>query len=443
MSKNYHVLALTFISLLLVGIGCTKTDMEAPIVQQDEIRRYLTEEAFNTSTELNRIEQNISFWKDKLAADPEAVTYHTKLGSAYAQRFSVTKDIRDLQKADSLLNKALDMPGGNNVGTMHALANLSITKHHFKEAYEYSNSALEIGDEKRMSMQLKYDAMMERGDYQLAGQILDRLQNPYSFSYLVRLSKFKDYEGQLDSAMHYMEKAQQVVDHSNNLTAWSKSNLADMYGHANQVRQSYEHYLEVLAMTNTGGSYLHSLKGIAWITYAYDKNPELAKEILHFVDEQIHSPDIKPMLAEIAEYEGDAKRKEQLLRAFVKEARKPRYFGMYDATLIDIAATEIDNTDWAMELVEKELTNRPSPQIYDLMAWTLLHRDKPEKALEIIKKHVEGQTHEPVPAYHMAKVYHANGLESEARKYFEEALAAGYELGPVTVNDIKEEMKNL
>lgn len=237
-----------------------------------------------------------------------------------------------------------------------------------------------------------------------------------------------------------MEKAAERIDFNTNLSAWSKSNLGDMYGHDNQVGKSYQAYLDVLEKEKAGGSYLHVLKGIAWIAYAHDNNTELAKKILQFVDDQIGSPDVKLTLAEIAEFEGNTQKKEEYLKAYVEEARKPVYFGMYDAYLIDIAAAEMGQTEWAMQLVEKELDNRPSPQIYDLQAWTYLHQDQPEKALEIIEKHVEGKTYEPVPAYHMARIYDANGMQEKAQKYYKEALAAGYELGPVTVKGIKENM---
>lgn len=53
---------------------------------------------------------------------------------------------------------------------------------------------------------------------------------------------------------------------------------------------------------------------------------------------------------------------------------------------------------------------------------------------------LKAKTYEPVPAYHMARIYDANGMQDKARKYYEEALAAGYELGPVTVNEVRKRL---
>lgn len=442
MIKNKLYLCSIFSALIIAVSGC-KSNSEQPVVQENQIQKYLTNEAFYSSTQLDRIEKNLSFWKEKLKSDTPSVTYRLKLGSAYESRFEVTKDIRDLNRADSLYSDAYERPHGKNVETLQALADLSITKHHFKQAYSFSNAALKIGDQKRSSLMLTFDAMMERGDYKLARQDLDRTANTHNFGFLIRLSKYKDYEGKLDSAIHYMEEAEELGKHSPKLIAWSKSNLGDMYGHDNQVRKSYSNYLQVLAMENTGGSFIHSLKGIAWIAFAHDRNTELALEILHFVDEQIQSPDVKLRLAEIAEYEGREDQKENYQQAFINEAQKPEYYGMYDAQLIELAASEIDSTEWAMDLINKELSNRPSPQIHDLNAWTYYHRGNAKKALQIIREHVEGKTFEPMAVYHMAKIYSANGLVDKARMYLKEAFDAGYELGPIITADIKKELKNI
>ncbi|MDZ7715370.1 MAG: hypothetical protein U5J95_04075 [Balneolaceae bacterium] len=343
-----------------------------------------------------------------------------------------------------LYNVALNAPGGKTPEILQALAQLSISKHQFKKAQKYAFDALEIGYEKQASYALLFDVMMERGDYNLAQKNLDRLSNESSFSYLTRKSKYKDYEGDLDAAIKFMEQAAERVAYNANLTAWSNSNLGDMYGHANRIQESYAHYIKALEGENTSGSYLHSLQGLAWIAYAHDKNFTLATKILEFVDEQLQSPDVKLTLAEIAEYQGNEEQKLAYLRSFVEEAKKPAYFGMYDAYLIDIAASsQLKDTQWAMELVKKELENRPSPQVYDLQAWTYFHQGNHEKALEIVQNHVEGQTYEPVPAYHMAKIYKANGMHEKAEPYFKESLGAAYELGLVIERDVRQELASL
>lgn len=428
------------LSLLL---GCSNKSKDE-IVKQKEISKYLSEDFFKQSTSLENANKSIEFWKNKLASSPKSMSYSAKLAGAYNKRFGITKNIQDLHLADSLYTVSYNASGGRTPENIQALAQLSITKHNFKEAQQHGFDALAEGYKKQASHLLLFDAMMERGDYKLAKDHLDKIKNTSSFAYLIRMSKYKDYEGDLDAAIDFMEQAAQRVDHNPGLSAWSNSNLADMYGHANRIEDSYQHYIKALEGENTGGSYLHSLQGLAWIAYAHDDNYNLATTILQFVDEHSKSPDVKLRLAEIAEYQGKKEEKLKHLQAFVQEASQDKYFGMYNAYLIDIAATtELKNTEWAMDLVQKELENRPNPQVYDLKAWTYLHKGNHKKALQIIQEHVEGKTYEPVPVYHMAKIYKANGMDEKARPYFEEALAASYELGPVTGKDVKKELESL
>ncbi|HKL18742.1 MAG TPA: hypothetical protein VJ905_07225 [Halalkalibaculum sp.] len=432
------------ILILTLGIACNKETKETQdVVQETEISGFLTEHSFGSSTGLENAEMNIKFWKKKLASSPESMTYHSKLAGAYASRFSIIKDINDLQKADSLYTVAFNLAGGKNVDNLQAMGHLAITRHKFTEAQQWGLKALEVGDKKTASHKLLFDALMERGDYELAKKHLSKLENKNSFAYLIRLSKYKDHEGNLDSALHYMERAKKRIGYNHTLRAWSESNLGDMYGHANHIQKSYDSYMQVLHDEQTGASWLHSLEGIAWIAYAHDDNADLARQILTYVDDRIQSPGVKLKLAEIAEYQNKPLKKEQYLQAFLEEAGKPVYQGMYDAKLIEIAATEMSNYDRAKKLVAEELRNRPNPSTYNLKALNYLEMGKAEKALEIIESKVKDRTYEPVPVLNMARVYKANGMFEKAQEYFEQALLAGYELGPVTVNNIKNELEQM
>lgn len=436
----------SIILLLVIGIvqACGKVEQESQhIVQESHINKFLTEDAFRSSTGLEEIEGNISFWKKKLATAPNSMIYHSKLAGAFAYKFGVTKNISDLHHADSLYNVALKLPGGKNVENLQALTHLAITKHRFAEAQRLASEALAIGEKKAASQLLMFDIQMERGDYELALRQLENLEHKQSFGYQIRLSRFKDYQGDLDSAIHYMERANGRIGHNHSLLAWSQSNLGDKYGHANHIQKSYQSYLRVLQEEQTGGSWLHSLEGMAWIAYAHDKNPELAERILLFVDRNIGSPEVKLQLAELAEYQNQPDKKMKYIRAFVKEAGKPDYYRMYDTYLIEVLALEMNNADRAMELLAEELKNRPNPLSFNLQALVYLQMGEAEKALKIIENKVKGHTHEPLPAFHMAKVYKANGLKAKARTYFREALLASYELGPVTAGYINKELDSL
>ncbi|TYP95095.1 hypothetical protein LX73_0390 [Fodinibius salinus] len=440
--KTIKSLIACVLGIFVIG-ACSSQSTQKKIVDEAQIKKYLSEQQFTENSGLTDVQKNISFWKDQLSDDPGSMTNRGKLAAAYSSRFGITKDINDLHRADSLYNIVIEQAGGRTPGNLQALAQTAITKHDFKSALKYSQQALEIGDEKEASLLLLFDSMMETGDYELAKKNLHRLKNEHNFGYMIRKSKYKDYEGQLDSAITYMEKASKLVDHDNNVFAWSLSNLGDMYGHAGNVQKSYNTYLEVLKAENSRASYLHVLKGIAWIAYAHDRNLDFAREVLRFVKEQSMSPDVHLTLAEIAEFNGNQEKKTMHLQTFTEEAQKAAYLGMYNSYLIDLAITESEDFDRAQKLISKELNNRSTPQIYDLKAWMHFHQGNHQKALKIVQERVEGQAHEPVPAYHMAKIYQANGMKDKARKNYEQLLEGSFELGPVTTNDINQQLSKL
>tara|TARA_R110002126_G_scaffold15320_1_gene63063 strand:- start:346 stop:948 length:603 start_codon:yes stop_codon:yes gene_type:complete len=199
-------------------------------------------------------------------------------------------------------------------------------------------------------------------------------------------------------------------------------------------------FLKVLEQEKSGASYLHSLKGIAYIAYAHDGNLELAREILAFVSERSMSPDSYLMFAEMAGYEGNEEEKNEYLKTFYNESSNPKYYGMYDAELIQLAATEFGDFEVAEALIQKELTNRPNPVTYDLQAWVLFHKGEIDQAQQILNEKVLGKTFEPVPAYHAGVILKEAGENKKARELLEYAKQANFELGPVVVADIDSKM---
>ena len=68
-----------------------------------------------------------------------------------------------------------------------------------------------------------------------------------------------------------------------------------------QLDLSYYYYLKALEL-NPNDAY--AKKGIAWIIFSYEKNPEEALRILDAITENYSSPDYYLLKAEIADYMG-------------------------------------------------------------------------------------------------------------------------------------------
>jgi tetratricopeptide (TPR) repeat protein len=425
--------ALIILSILL--FKCS--EKKKVVVNSTDYDIYLTS---TPNQALAKVNEELSFWKNRLAESPNSKTNLLRIAGLYSGRFQLNGEVEDLHRSDSIYNLILASTTLGKDNIYRSLAANNVTKHEFRQARTNLQEALAIGDGKASSYLMLVDVNLELGDYPGAELILKSFTNKKSFAYLIRDAKIKDHQGDLDSAIILMEHAVDRIKENKSLFTWTLSNLADMYGHASRISESYQAYLEVLKQDP---DYDHALKGIAWIAFVHDRNTQEAKRILNFIDTRKATPDMHLMLAEIAEVENDAREKKKQLELFTNEARNSKYGGMYNTYLAKLEAEEFSNPQTAISIAEQEIQNRPTPLSYDLLAWGLFHKGEYREALEIANKNVLNRTYEPVALYHMAMIYKSNGLEKEARNYFEQASESSFELGPTISKRIELEIKTL
>jgi hypothetical protein len=154
-------------------------------------------------------------------------------------------------------------------------------------------------------------------------------------------------------------------------------------------------------------------------------------------------PEACLILAEIAGFEGDEMEKFRQLKKFKSLVSSPGYKGMYHKYLAVIEAEEFNNADAGIDIAEAEITNRPTPQSFDLLAWGLYHKKLFSQSLAIAKRNVEGQTFEPEAYYHLGMIYFANGDLTTSKYYLKEALKSEFELGPIVIKTIEETLKTI
>lgn len=321
----------------------------------------------------------------------------------------------------------------NNAGYLRSAAKNFITQHRFKESLNLLLKAEENGEKLLASQKMLFDVHLELGNKQEAEMYLNKIKDVKSFDYLIRLSKWSDHEGDLDHAIFYMESAMKIAENSNNenLEKWVYTNIADYYGHAGEIKKSYQHYLKALAI-NPNEAY--AKKGIAWIVFSYENNAAEALRIINSLENQL--PDYYLLKAKIADYQGDQKGKEENIASYVSLTENPKYGDMYNKYTILLCNEELNNFDNALELSQKEIDNRPTTQSYDLLAWTYFNHGNFDKALNIVNEYVVDKTSEPEALYHIAEIYKANNLQIKPSD-LEELSGSFFELGPLISQKIE------
>jgi tetratricopeptide (TPR) repeat protein len=424
---------------LLLGLFITGCQQE-PITHPKDYAAYLQEQP---NTRLQHINTELDFWKNKLAKAPGDIISEAKIASLLTKRFGYTGDIHEIHQADSLYRTVNCLNHTSSSGTFRSLAANCITQHRFLQAQLYIDSALTLGDDKFQTVLMEFDVAMELGNRYRARKALNSLADKNSFEYLIREAKYKDHvEGDLDAAITLMEKAyDKIKDYpAPALLLWTKTNLGDMYGHANRYKESYRCYLDALAKDP---HYYHAWKGIAWLAFSHDKDVANARKIVAFLQQRHPVPDYELLLSQMAAWEQDSIAYKHHIDNFISATHNELYGGMYNKYLFHIEADELNNARQCLQIAQQEVAHRPTPEAFSWLAWAYCKNGDVSKAMQTARLYVANKCFEPDALFYLGKIYQAGGQKTIARKYLTAAQKSSYELGPVVSQQITESLKAL
>lgn len=376
----------------------------------------------------------LNFWNHKIQNDSIQILAMASAAGEYSKLFQATGKIEYLKSAEALLVQSVKKAAIKKETYLLALAQNYISQHRFREAKQAALRAHKLVANSSTQMVL-FDATMELGEYAQAEEYLKSLADQSNYNFLIRLAKWNDYKGKLDATIRNMERAKTIAESSNNkgLMLWSYTNLADYYGHAGKIKASYEHYLMALQLDPSNA---YAKKGIAWIAYSYEKDPQEALRIIDAILTSYQAPDYFLFKAEIAAYQNDLSTKEINIQKYRDMVKDDRYGEMYNTINALVLAEEEEDFDTALRIMKKEVANRETPETYDHLAYIFFLKGEYQKALEIATEFVQGKTFEPTASLHLAQIYKANGYKEEVKRFKKELLESSYELGPLVVNEI-------
>ena len=382
------------------------------------------------------IDEEIKFWKKRFDRNADDIVSRTKIASLLGKRFARSGNIKELHQSDSLYKLVLAYNRTTSSSTYRLIAHNAITMHRFREAQAYIDSALLLGDDKYLSMLTGFDVAMELGNYTRARSLLQLIENGNAFDFLIRKSKYKDkVEGKQEEAIEIMENAYAGIEVEANkeLWLWAKSNLADMYSHANRLREAYHAYLDVLKIDP---SYLRALKGIGWLAFSHDKDLVNSRKIFEWLWKQHPVPDYLLPLGEVAGFQGKLEEQRSYNLRFFAIAGRKEYGDMYNKYLVYLQCDELKNFDSAMALALLEVNNRPTPESYALLAWAYFKKGNTKQALSIANLQVENRCHEPEVLYNLGLINFESD-KKKSRRFLLQARESENELGPVISNEIE------
>jgi lipopolysaccharide biosynthesis regulator YciM len=381
--------------------------------------------------QLKNNEAEINFWDKKLKEDTGSYVNMLEVGFNKQAHFKLTGNVNDLSFADSLFTTSLLKLNNKEASIYLALSQNAITQHKFKDAQTFLNKAEQIGADAGTINLVKFDINMELGNYLGAELCLQKIaKKEDNFDYLIRNAKFQDYKGDAVASIQTMEKAYTLVMKTNKKSTqnWVSTNLADMYSHSGRIKDAYNMYLVALKIDSAN---LYALKGIANICFVADKNTVESERILKFIISTTEAPDLYLNLAEISEWKGNEKEKDDYLNIFLsKIASNEKYGNMYNKYLIDVYLNDKNDVAKALEIAEGEMNNRSTPETYSWLALANYKANRVEEATQMINKYVLNKTFEPQALYAASLVLSTTN-KVVSKKLKEDCKQSEFELGPV------------
>jgi tetratricopeptide (TPR) repeat protein len=428
---KYFQLILLFVTVFITT-SCSKT-LDKQITNSKDYDAFLI---ILENTSLQNVQADFNFWTQKLEKTPNQFPYNAKFAAAKSAIFKLTGKIEALKEAETNLVRANNKTNNNNAGYLRSLSKNYISQHRFKEALHLLKKAERNGEGLQQTQFMLIDVNLELGNLEETASYLSKVKNFKSFDYLIRISKYNDHIGNLDKAIQYLEASLKIAISSKNtlLMQWNYTNLGDYYGHAGRIKDSYTAYLKALAL-NANASY--AKKGIAWIVYSYERNPKEALRILETVTAENEAPDTHLLKAAIYSYMGDLVKKTIQNEKYLAKASDANYGVMYHKYDVLLYADDVTKRKKAIEIANQEVSERPTAQAYDLLAWSLYKDGEKEKALEITQHFVINKTFEPEALLHTAFILKANGRVADALKLKQELIESVYELGPLAEKKIQ------
>jgi len=420
--------------LLILGIvfliSC-QNETEKKITDKADYDKYL---GVTNSSYAKNLEAK-EFWSGRLDEDTTGVGELGKLSGAYSSIFETTGDVANLHNVEQIAKRGMQISAHNKDGFARILAHNYISQHRFKEAKQILDSSYAGVSNKHETELMLFDVNMELGNYEEAKKYLEKVKDNKDYHYLIRLAKWSDHRGDLDSAIKYIEQARDIAESGDveGLKVWAYTNLGDYYGHAGRIEDAYNMYLKTLEIQSDNA---YAKKGIAWILYSKENNTAEANRILDSIMINHKAPDYYLLKSEMAAFNGNTAESEALKNKYISLVENPAYGNMYNAYLIELYADSKD-PDKAVALATREVANRATPETYHLLAYAQLKAGMEQAALKTIQEHVEGKTSEPMALYHTALVYKANGMTEEIKPIKEELLGAEFEIGPLLTQDVK------
>lgn len=366
-------------------------------------------------TELNRL---IGEFDRRVTVDPGDLLSMRELVAQLSLRFRLTGDLDDIHRAE-VLARELMQKQSHDVSHVAELANILLTQHRFREAWELIEP-ISAGPGSPVTS-IRFDILFERGDYDEAAKLL-KFMDPESYAGATRYALWYDFSGDSEKATRFFQAAYaRALKGALNPVSRSSAaaTLATLYLHRGDVGHAREYYDAAEAHLSNSAR-----QGMAWLAYKNGRIEEAMDHYRWLVHRSEVYAHVLPMMADMETERGDVVAANALRHRFETIAQShPRLLNLYH--VLEIAEREPER---ALQWVRAELVERRSREVFDAAAWASYHAGRMEDAIRYSDSSTVVGEPTPVIHYHRGMILMQAGRRDEAMGHLNKALEGEIEL---------------
>lgn len=364
-------------------------------------------------------DQLIESLQARLRAAPNDWQAYSQLSLAYLQKARETGDPTYYQKAEGVLDKALTLQP-DDYTAISAMGELNLARHQFREALEWGQRARQLNPDRTYAYGVITDAQVELGQYEAAVETLqamvDLRPDPSSYS---RISYLRELHGDTAGALDMMQRAVTGGSPNHENTAWTRTQLANLYFNSGHLDQAEIEYRRTLA---DRPGYVYALAGLGRVRTAQGRIDE-AIALLTEASQATPLPEFVIALGDVYLVAGqpDAAQQQYDLVRVIQQ--------LYQANGVDVdlelALFEADHGGDPATTVRQAraaFARRPSIQAADVLAWALYQAGDYHEARTFSEQALRLGTKDALKLFHAGMIAYHLGDEAQARDYLERAL---------------------
>ncbi|HSL41983.1 MAG TPA: tetratricopeptide repeat protein [Anaerolineales bacterium] len=403
----------------------------------EDVYAYLIESTSRTSTSTDT---QIRALQERLRANPNDWQSYSQLGLVFLQKARETGDPTYYQKTEEALNKALSFQPDDyaSISTMGALA---LARHEFSSALEWGEQARQINPDRSYAYGVIADAQIELGRYEEATETLQTMVDlrPDMSSYS-RISYLRELHGDTEGALEMMQLAVDSGIPAAENTAWTRTQLANLYFNTGDVERAE---LEYQLTLQNRPDYVYALAGLGRVQAAQG-NMDEAIELLNQAVGVMPMPEFVITLGELYQATGQdeaAERQYQLL-ATIEKLHRANGVDM-DMEIALFNADRDLNLEETVALAREAYANRPSIHGADVLAWALYKTGDYQEAQKYSEESMRLGTKDSLKLFHAGMIALKLGNEAQARECLEQALAINPHFSILYVEQARRTLESL